>query len=58
MTKTTVLGTTNEYDNITDLDTTNHYNNITNKITNNFPNNENNGDINIPTLLISLPCGL
>ena len=42
--------TTNDYDNITNLYTTNHYNNCT--------NNQNNIDIIIPTILLTIPCGL
>ena len=42
--------TKNDYDNIIDLITTNDYNNCT--------NNENNIDIIIPTILLTIPCGL
>ena len=41
--------TTNDYDNIT-----NDYNNITDNCT----NNETNIDIIIPTILLTIPCGL
>ena len=40
--------------NVTDVNTANEYDNITNNCT----NNENNIDINIPTLLLTIPCGL
>ena len=42
--------TTNDYDNNTDLNTTNVYNNCT--------NNENNIEKIIPTLFLTIPCGL
>ena len=40
--------------NVTDLNTTNYYNNFTNNCT----DNENNIDIIIPTLLLTVPGGL
>ena len=46
--------TTNDYDNETDSDTTNDYNNITNNCT----DTENIIDIIIPSLLLTIPCGL
>ena len=42
------LNTTNDYDNITDYDI----------ITNYFTINENNIDMIIPSLLLTIPCGL
>ena len=44
-----------DYDIITDLNITNDYNNIT---LSNWTINENNIGINIPTLLLTKPCGL
>ena len=49
----TDINTTNDYDKITDIITTNEYN-----ITDNCTINENNMDIIIPTLLLTIPCGL
>ena len=46
--------TTNGYDKITDLKTTNDFVNNTDNCT----NNENNIVIFIPTLLLTIPCGL
>ena len=51
--KGTDLNTTNDYDKITDTITTNEYN-----ITDDYTINENNMDIIIPTLLLTIPCGL
>ena len=42
--------TTKDYDEITDLSTTNDYKNCT--------DNENNVDIILPSLLLTIPCGL
>ena len=50
-----VTDVTNDYNNITDLNTTNNYDNIT---FTNCTNNENNIDIIIPSLLLTIPCGL
>ena len=41
--------TTNDCDSITDLKTTNEYNNCT--------DNENNIEISLPTILLTIPCG-
>ena len=50
VTDITDLNTTNDCDNITDLKASNDYNNCTDY--------ENNIDIIIPTLLLTVPCGL
>ena len=49
-----VTNITEDYDNITSTNFTD-YDNIT---FNNCTNNENNTDIIIPTLLVTIPCGL
>ena len=56
-----IADVTNEYDNITSSNYTD-YDNITssndNMTLSDFTNNENNIDIIIPTLLLTIPCGL
>ena len=54
VTKITELNTTNDYDNNTDLKTTIIYDNLTDYCT----ITENKLDIIIPTILLSIPCGL
>ena len=56
-----VANVTNDYDNITSSNHT-HYDNVTssngNMTLSNCTLNENDSDINIPTLLFTIPCGL
>ena len=54
VTNITDLNTTNDYDNNTDLYTTNDYG----KITGGCTDNENNIDIIIASILLTIPCGL
>ena len=58
VTSITDVNTTNDYDDITDLNTTNGYKNLSNNITDNCTIIESNIDKIIPTLLLTISCGL
>ena len=49
-----ITNVTNDYDNIT----SGHYTDYDNSALSNCRNNENNIDIIVPSLLLTLPCGL
>ena len=55
-----VTNITPDYDNFTDYDniTSTNFTDYDNITSNNCTNNENNVDIIIPTLLLTIPCGL